>query len=257
MKFNGTEIFIETLQGTGDSNFVLIHNAGADHRFFTYQLDLLRQFGDVIQFDLPGSGKSPPIASYTMADLSSIVVAICKQLSLKELCLVGLNNGANIALETTLRGSISIEKLILIDPPIFMDSSFVEEIEASIAVLEKAEFTPPFVASFVDQLFLHADSSTKEIAIDAFNRVDKNSLSALFRGLLDWDARPKGILKNISCPTLCILTDEHHCSYEKMRREAPHFELGKVIGSKCWATLEVPDQVNAMIGRFLKLHSSI
>jgi hypothetical protein len=56
---------------------------------------------------------------------------------------------------------------------------------------------------------------------------------------------------HISCPTLCILTDEHHCSYEKMKHQAPHFEIGKVVGSKCWATLEAPEQVNAMIQRFL------
>jgi hypothetical protein len=39
-----------------------------------------------------------------------------------------------------------------------------------------------------------------------------------------------------------------------MRREAPQFEIGKVVGSKCWATLEVPEQLNAMITRFLKIH---
>ncbi len=59
------------------------------------------------------------------------------------------------------------------------------------------------------------------------------------------------VLKKITCQTLCILTDEHHCSYAKMRQAAPDFEIGKVIRSKCWATLEVPQQVNSMIVRFL------
>jgi hypothetical protein len=88
-----------------------------------------------------------------------------------------------------------------------------------------------------------------------FNGVNKKSLTGILRGLLEWDAKSAGILKSIACPTLCILTDEHHCSYEKMHGEAPQFEIGKVIGSKCWATLEVPEQVNAMISRFLMLHS--
>lgn len=254
MNIDGTEIFVEKLSGVGSLTFVLIHNAGSDHRFFTHQIETLRRFGDVVQLDLPGSGKSHPVSSYKMRDLSSIIEKICKKLSLENICLVGLNNGANIAIDATLNQSLRIEKLILIDPPIFMDKSFVSEIKAYIKSLEKAEFNHQFVTSFVNALFFSTDPSNKEIAASAFNGVDKKSLLEIFRGLLEWDKKSKGILKEITCPTLCILTDEHHCSYKKMHREAPHFEIGKVVGSRCWATLEVPEQVNAMISRFLKMH---
>ncbi len=59
MDIDGTEIFVEKLQGTGNLDFVLIHNAGSDHRFFTHQIEVLKKFGDVIWLDLPGSGKKP------------------------------------------------------------------------------------------------------------------------------------------------------------------------------------------------------
>jgi len=253
MDIDGTEIFVESLPGQGTMNFVLIHNAGADHRFFTHQVDTLKKFGNVVQLDLPGSGKSPPVSSYKMRDLSSIIAKICRKLSLKNTCLVGLNNGANIAIDTALNQSVTIDKLILIDPPIFMDKSFVREINSYIDSLEKSEFNQKFVSSFVDLLFISTNSTNKEIATSAFNGVNKKSLAEIFRGLLEWDTKSPGILKKIACPTLCILTDEHHCSYEKMHREAPQFEIGKVVGSKCWATLEVPEQVNAMLSRFLKI----
>lgn len=254
MHINEAEIFVEKLPGTGKLNFVLIHNAGSDHRFFTHQLETLRKFGDVIQLDLPGSGKSHPISSYKMRDLSSIISMICRKLSLKNICLIGLNNGANIAIDTALNQSVAIGRLILIDPPIFMDKPFVSEIKSYIESLENAAFDQQYVASLVDALFLNTDSGNKAIAASAFNGVNKKALAEIFKGLLEWDAKSAGILKKITCPTLCILTDEHHCSYEKMHREAPQFEIGKVVGSKCWATLEVPEQVNAMITRFLKIH---
>lgn len=257
MNIDGVDIFVEKLSGAGDLNFVLIHNAGSDHRFFTHQIEMLRKFGDVVQLDLPGSGKSQPISSYKMRDLSSIIASICRKLFLKNICLIGLNNGANIAIDAALHQSLAIEKLILIDPPIFMDNSFVREINAYIENLEKAEFNQQYVESFVNALFINTDSINKEIAASAFNGVNKKSLLGIFKGLLEWDAASTGILKKIACPTLCILTDEHHCTYEKMHREAPQFEIGKVVGSKCWATLEVPEQVNAMIARFLKVHASL
>jgi len=82
--------------------------------------------------------------------------------------------------------------------------------------------------------------------------VNRKALAEIFKGLLEWDTASAGSLKKILYPTLCILTDEHHCTFEKIRRQAPQFEIGKVVGSKCWATLEVPEQVNTMIARFLK-----
>ncbi len=253
MDIEGTEIFVERLRGTGNLNFVLIHNAGSDHRFFTHQIEVLKKFGDVIWLDLPGSGKSQPISSYKMKDLSSVIAKICKKLALKNICLIGLNNGANIAIDTVLNQALPIEGLIVIDPIIFMDKSFIDEINSYIEVLEKAEYDDQFIASLVDSLFLDTDPSNKEIAKTAFRNTDKKALQSIFRGLLEWDAKSPGILKKITCPTLCILTDEHHCSVEKMHREAPQFEIGKVVGSKCWATLEVPEQVNAMIARFLTI----
>lgn len=248
-------IFVEKLSGKGDLDFVLIHNAGANHRFFTPQIEMLQQFGHVTYLDLPGCGKSSPVSNYKMEDLSSIIVETCKKFSLNNIYLVGLNNGANVAIETAVKRSLPIQGLILIDPPIFMDPSFVKEINSYIVNLEGTAFDDEYVTTFVNALFLNTDSSNKEIAKNAFKGVDKKSLQEIFKGLLEWDAQSKGILKKIDCPTLCILTDEHHCSYKKMLEEAPHFEIGKVVGSKCWATLEVPEQVNAMISRFLKIHS--
>ena len=80
---------------------------------------MLKSYGNVIWLDLPGHGKSQPISRYTMHDLSSLIVNICKAQDLKNICLVGLNNGANIAIDAVVKQGLNIQKLILIDPPIF------------------------------------------------------------------------------------------------------------------------------------------
>ncbi len=252
MKINNAEIFIEHIQGNGNLNFILLHNAGGSHHFFIHQIELLKKYGDIMWLDLPGHNGSEGISSYQMKDLSSIVSVICKNFSLKNICLIGLNNGADIVLDVALNYSLPIKNIILVDPPIFMEKEFVAEINEFINQLERDDYSQ-FVISLVDALFISTDDRNKEIAKDAFNSVDKKALQNIFKGLIEWDAQSIGKLKNISCPTLCILTDEHHCTYSKLRQEAPQFEIGKVIGSKCWATLEVPEQVNAMIERFLML----
>lgn len=252
MNINGIEFFVEQIQGNGYLNFVLIHNAGGDHRFFSHQIEILKKYGNVIQLDLPGHGNSSEISSYTMEELSSIVSSICKKLSLQNIYLIGLNNGANIVLDIVRNHSLPINGIILIDPPIFMKKSFVAEINHFINKLENHDDYTAFVTTLVGSLFINTDRSNKEIATKAFLKVNKKALQNIFKGLIEWDANSTGMLKNINHPCLCILTDEHHCSYKKLKQEAPQFEIGKVVGSKCWATLEVPEQINAMIKRFVE-----
>jgi pimeloyl-ACP methyl ester carboxylesterase len=253
MEINGAEIFVEKLQGNGDLNFILIHNAGGNHHFFIHQVELLKKYGDIIWLDLPGHSDSKGISSYKMGDLSAIINQICQKLCLNNISLVGLNNGADIVIDVALNYSLAIKNIILIDPPIFMEKLFIAEINEFINQLERADYGK-FVTSLVSALFIHTDNQNQEIAKSAFNKIDKKALQSIFKGLIEWDAQSHGKLKNIFYPTLCILTDEHHCTYNKLSQEAPRFEIGKVIGSKCWATLEVPDQVNAMVERFLILN---
>ncbi|KTC70181.1 2-succinyl-6-hydroxy-2,4-cyclohexadiene-1-carboxylate synthase [Legionella birminghamensis] len=253
MRVGDAEIFVKQYKGAGNLNFVLLHNAGGNHRFFTHQIELLQQFGNVFSLDLPGHSGSQGITSYRMSDLSSLVVEVCRQLSLDNVCLIGLNNGADIIIDVMLNKGLPIEHIILIDPPLFLEKEFIAEIEEFIQALDGADYAE-FVNSLVNALFIDTDQSTKQIAADAFNQVEKKALQNMFKGLIEWDSQLTSGLSIISCPALCILTDEHHCNYSKLRQEAPQFEIGKVIGSKCWATLEVPEQVNAMIARFLRLN---
>jgi len=254
MIITGVEMHVERLSGHGSLNFVLIHNAGGDHHFFTHQLHVLKKFGDVILLDLPGHAKSGVLTSYSMYDQAVVIEHVCKQLELINICLVGLNNGADIAIETAASFALPIHSMILIDPPLLMDASFVGEIQQFIAQLDENE-SGEFVQSLVDSLFIKTGINNKYIAINAFTHADKKSLQAIFKGLIAWDADAPEKLTEITIPTLCLLTDEHHCNYEKMTHAAPQFEYGKVVGSRCWATLEVPEQVNAMMERFLNLHT--
>lgn len=245
-------IFAKKLEGEGALNFILIHNAGGSHQFFTQQIDSLRKSGNVILLDLPGHGSSEATTDNSIEASAQTIASISKKLHLKNICLLGLNNGANIALHTFYKKILPIERLILIDPPLFMGPEFVNEIKAFINKLEQndKEYNN-FIHSLVDHLLAKSTSCNRDIAFNAFFKADKPSLKTMFESLITWDKNAKAVLESITCPTLCVITDEHHCSYQSIKNEAPHFQLAKVVGSKCWATLEVPEQINAMVERFL------
>ena len=245
-----SNIFYKTIQGTGDLNFVLIHNAGGNHEFFIHQIDMLKKHGDVTLLDLPGHGRSAPSTNNDISTLSEIICKLILKNKLSNVVLIGLNNGANIALSAFCSQLISIKKMILVDPPLFLKSSFVDEIQEFIRQCGKADYQK-FIRSLVENLFVETTQPNRDIAFNAFMQVDKTSLKAMFRSLIEWDRASDTIIQSLNIPTLCIVTDEHHCRYHQLQQKAPEFQLAKVIGSKCWATLEVPEQLNAMIDRFI------
>lgn len=255
MKIRNTELFVEKHPGEGLFNFVLIHNAGGNHQFFMHQVPMLKKYGHVILLDLPGHGKSAPLKNLNSDILSGVIVEICQALSLENIVLVGLNNGANIVIDIAAKHLLSPLYTLLIDPPLLMEESFISEIKAFIEILE-ADESSNFIEDLVDHLFVQPHDFNKEVARRAFLSVERKSLQNTFQALIEWDRQSEDWLKKVLVPTLCIITDEHHCSYSKLRKKAPHFEIGKVIGSHCWATLEVPEQVNAMIERFLNLRKT-
>lgn len=244
--------FIERLSGNGNLTFVLIHNAGGNHHFFSHQVNCLKKHGDVVWLDLPGHGNATQLSNYDIADFSIFINKICHKLSLNHICLIGLNNGANIVIDLALNYSLPIHSLILIDPPLFMSKEFISEIHAFINQLDYQD-SSEFSSLLVQASFIQTASKNKAIAKKAFNVVDKKILQHMFANLIEWDKNIYGKLVDIEYPTLCILTNEHHCKYTTLQEQAPQFEIGKVIGSQCWATLEVPHQLNAMIERFLMM----
>jgi pimeloyl-ACP methyl ester carboxylesterase len=247
------QTFCQKVSGQGIYNFILIHNAGGDHNFFFYQINMLKLFGNIYLLDLPGHGKSPVQSNNQIEDSANIVEQVIQDNNLDNVILVGLNNGANVAIEAYQNNQNVLKKLILIDPPLFLENHFIQEIKQFIQVLSIEESYEEFVDNLVGELLKDSSDQNKNIARTAFLKVDKSSLQQMFASLIEWDKSATKKVKNINCPVLCVLTDEHHCSFNKLKLHAPIFTVGKVIGSKCWATLEVPEQINAMLSDFLNV----
>ena len=248
---------IQHTAGIGNKNLILIHNAGGSAHMFTNQVQLLRNYGDVYQFDLPGHGDN--VASPLSADITScadLIAELAKGNQLKRLVPVGLNNGANIILEAQARHPQLFEMLVLIDPFIMMSKGLVDEIKAFIAQMACHNSYESFVENMIEALLPISDASIKKIPRKAFLAVNKNALKDMIESLIQWDQMAEQKLSSVDVPTLCLLTDEHHCTYQALRAHAPQIHLGKTVGARCWAPLEVPDQVNAMLSRFLELHGS-
>ncbi len=143
-------------------------------------------------------------------------------------------------------------KLILIDPPILMKPEIVDKIEGHISHLSDYEMTE-YAEILVKESFIKATKEDYEIAISSFKAVKNEILSSLYTDLLEWNKLSKNLVANLKTQSLVILTNGSLCSGADLLQINSQIEIGKVVGSLYWATLEVPDQVNSMILRFLEL----
>ncbi len=238
-----------TIAGSGELNFVLIHNAGGNHEFMNEQLAFFSQTAQVLNVNLRGHGESDkPDQNYTVETFAEDIIYLCQAHNIKQAVLIGLNYGANIAIEIANISSL-VSHLVLIDPPILMEHSVIQFIQEHIDDLKKPT-NENFAEKIVAEVFLNTLEKNKKIAITAFKTTDKTTLSSIYENLLKWDQESIKKLMHCKMPILNIQSSNPFCTENILLRHCPHLITGKTVGSGHWATLEVPDQVNSMIKRF-------
>lgn len=240
-------------EGKGNRQFVFIHNAGGNHQFVEPQFQYFSQFGNVLSMDLRGHGSSDkPPQDYTIQGFADDVSYLCESQGILEAVFVGLNYGANVAIELAAKSPV-VSHLVLIDPPVILDTQTVRGIQAHIDDLQNPTCID-FAETLVDQVFLHTKNENKQLAIKAFDTTSKTALASAYKNLLEWDKESKKVLAQCEMPVLTIQSSIPFCTEESLQEICPHLKVSKVVDSGHWVTLEVPNQVNSMIERFLEIN---
>ena len=63
---------------------------------------------------------------------------------------------------------------------------------------------------------------------------------------------PAPVLRRVKCPYLYIDCGQPYLDFDLLRELCPQVVIGKTVGSGHAATRDVPDQVNAMLRRFIQ-----
>jgi pimeloyl-ACP methyl ester carboxylesterase len=241
------------LAGQGPLNFVLIHNAGGNHQFMNEQLEYFSRGFQVLNVDLRGHGDSDkPEQNYTVKSFAEDIIYLCQSHNIKKAIFIGLNYGANVAIELANISSLA-SHLVLIDPPILMEPWVIQLIQEHIDDLNNPTLEN-FAKTIADGVFFNTCSQNKKLATAAFETTAKAALASTYKNLLIWDNESIKKLQHCTMPILYIQSSKPFSSEEALQKYCPHLMAGKVVGSGHWATLEVPDQVNSMVKRFIELN---
>ena len=237
--------------GKGSPAAVLIHGWTCDHTYFAPQRDHFAPHRQVVSVDLRGHGASDqPKGPYSISGFADDVAWLCRELGLEKPIVIGHSMGGMTAIEVAARHPDLPSAIVVCDSPIAVPAPLAANLGAFVEQLHKPDWRPAHRAFLSDALFIASDDPQRKARIlaDMTSAPDHVTIGC-FEGIVSADM--DGALKRCRVPFLYLAAAGPLADLARLRELCPHVVIGQTVGAGHFHQLEVPEQVNAMIDRFL------
>ena len=249
--YENVRVFYEE-SGSGDPPMLFVHGIG-NHTHFAAQVDYFSRSHRVIAPDLPGFGQSDaPELAYGIATFADVIVWLCDELDLKGPVVVGHSMAGAVALEVAAARPELPSAIVLVDPIPIVPVPTLQTQRAQLAeALTGRAYREAFRAFAETRMFRPTDDSELRVRIvDEMCATPQHVLVPTFTSLNQWSG--EDIAGRVSIPLLLITAgDGLPADMARTRELLPQLEHGRTVGVGHFAHAIAPDQVNAMIARFL------
>ncbi|MEV0280462.1 alpha/beta hydrolase [Streptomyces sp. NPDC050610] len=228
---------------------LFVHGAGCDRSHFERQFTHFAPSHPVASLDLRGHGESdhpdPAVpGTYEVEAFAEDVLAVSAAAGFDRPIVVGHSLGGLIALTCATRPD-AIRAAVLVDPAPILDERFRSVFAGSIANVE-ADEDGSWRRDFITAAIPPTDTYRRDEIITGFGSAPPAIAAANWRVVADFDGA--STLPKTQVPILAIYAREP----DPGLRDAPNMTIGQTVGAGHFNQLQAPDQVNAMIARFLE-----
>ncbi len=246
---NGTGLAYEQV-GQGQPPLVLIHGAFADHSVYDAQVAYFSPNHRIVAVDLRGHGDSDkPEEAYTIPGFADDVAWMCRELGLNQPVLIGHSLGGLVAVQVAATNPERVAAVVALDSPSLIpgwNERFVVPVDREMSRANFRESLESFLASAHHPV---DDLERRRRVLDGISQLPEHSVIATWRALLAWDPTPA--IDACRVPFLYVDHGQPGCHLDLLLGHVPQMVTGQTVGTGHLALMEVPDQVNAMLERFI------
>ena len=230
---------------------MLIHGIACHRGFMAPQARFLRARHRVVSIDLRGHGDSDaPRQRYTIEALADDVGWLCDQRELERVVAVGHSLGGLVALELAAARPDLIGGVVLIDSVLLAGEGRAEIVAGLVSGLDGPD-SDRVLGDYFRRFFgPHDDPAVCDWILDQAVRTPAHVISSIWEeASSSWD--DAGALTRCRAPLLYLDAGTPNADLERAVGLKPSIALGRTVGSGHFSQLICPQQVNAMLERFL------
>lgn len=239
--------------GTGDPPVLLVHGWCCDHTYLAPQFEHFRREHRTVAVDLRGHGHSDkPVQEYTIELFADDLAWLCGEIGLAKPVVIGHSMGGVIAVELAHRYPDLPAAIVALDCPLVPPATLRENVAAVTRALKGPAYREAQRQFIARALFLPTDDQQRKARIvEAMSAAPQHVMASAFESLFSWDG--EAALRACAVPLLTITAAISLNDLARLRELCPHVIVGQTVGAGHFHQLEVPEQVNAMIDRFLTI----
>lgn len=255
LRRDGTTLFYEEAEG-GEPPILLVHGWCCDHTYFAPQFEHFGSRGHrVVAVDLRGHGQSDkPQQNYTMQVFADDLAWICNRIRVEKPVVVGHSMGGIVAFDLAARYPDMPSAVVMLDAAVILPSAARAAIPGFLEELRGPDYRKALRQYAANSLFIPTDDEERKRRIlESMSSTPQHVVVSAFEGLRDYD--PTEATGGLAVPAVYIAADElkPRSDMTRFHELAPQILYGKTVGSGHFCQLEVSEQVNAMIDRFLTI----
>jgi pimeloyl-ACP methyl ester carboxylesterase len=240
--------------GTGEPAIVLIHGWGfGSPSIFAPQFEHLATRHRVLKIDLPGHGRSDrPPPGFGWKDCAAAIVATLDAAGVDRAIVCGHSFGGRMAVLVAAAYPSRVAGIALLDPVILFPEAMRQQTLTGLVPALSTEHQRQAIEGYFSRLFSPYDPpELKARVLAELAQVKPEMAAPIMQEGMATDGSES--LARVRCPLLVAMAPQSPVDVERLRELQPEAVIGRVVGSGHWLTLAVPDQVNAMLDRFLEL----
>jgi len=240
--------------GQGGPPMLFVHGWACDHSYFKAQVEEFRRDHRAIAVDLRGFGESDsPRQEYAMAGFADDLAWLCRQLGVERPIVVGHSMGAVVSIELAARHPDVPSAIIMIDGGTrTLAGPVLDDPLLALAEVMRSGGDLAPVREAIGNMFLPtSDPELRAWVTERMLSTPRHVMASAWEQLRMVNGGKS--VRACTLPMLFINAATFRPELARFRELCPQLVLGQTVGAGHFNMLEVPDQVNAMIRRFLEV----